>query len=60
MAWPPHSRQEGIAMANTSQFTIGAEASCSDGAVGKVCRVIVDPVGEEVTHLVVEPGHRRD
>ena len=47
-------------MANTSQFTIGAEASCSDGAVGKVCRVIVDPVAEEVTHLVVEPEHRRD
>ena len=47
-------------MADTSQFTIGTEASCSDGAVGKVCRVIVDPVAEEVTHLVVEPEHRRD
>jgi len=47
-------------MAGTSQFTIGTEASCSDGAVGKVCRVIVDPVAEKVTHLVVEPEHRRD
>jgi sporulation protein YlmC with PRC-barrel domain len=47
-------------MADTSQFTIGTEASCSDGAVGKVSRVIVDPVAEEVTHLVVEPEHRRD
>jgi sporulation protein YlmC with PRC-barrel domain len=47
-------------MAGTSQFMIGTEASCSDGAVGKVSRVIVDPVAEEVTHLVVEPDHRRD
>jgi hypothetical protein len=47
-------------MADTSQFTIGAEASCSDGAAGKVCRVIVDPVAEKVTHLVIEPEHRRD
>jgi len=47
-------------MADTSQFTIGAEVSCSDGAAGKVSRVIVDPVAEKVTHLVVEPGRRRD
>jgi len=47
-------------MAGTSQFTIGSEASCSDGAVGKLSRVIVDPVAEKVTHLVVEPEHRRD
>jgi sporulation protein YlmC with PRC-barrel domain len=47
-------------MADTSQFTIGSEASCSDGAVGKVSRVIVDPVAAEVTHLVVEPEHRGD
>jgi hypothetical protein len=47
-------------MADTSQFTIGSEASCSDGAAGRVSRVIVDPVAEKVTHLVVEPEHRRD
>jgi hypothetical protein len=47
-------------MADTSQFTIGTEASCSDGAVGRLCRVIVDPIAEKVTHLVVEPEHRRD
>lgn len=47
-------------MADTSQFTIGTEASCSDGAVGKLCRVIVDPVAEKVTHLVVKPVHRQD
>jgi sporulation protein YlmC with PRC-barrel domain len=47
-------------MAGTTQFTIGAEASCSDGAVGEVTRVIVDPVAEAVTHLAVGPAHRRD
>jgi len=47
-------------MAGTLQFTIGAEASCSDGTVGKVSRVIVDPLAEEVTHLVIEPERRRD
>ena len=38
-------------------FTIGADASCSDGVCGKVSRVVVDPVGRVVTHLVVEPRH---
>ncbi len=47
-------------MADTSLFAIGAEVNCSDGAVGRVSRVVVDPVAEKVTHLVVEPEHRRD
>ena len=46
-------------MAGTVQFTIGAEASCSDGTCGEVTRVIVDPVAEAVTHLVVDPKHRQ-
>ena len=37
-------------MADKTQFTIGTEASCSDGAVGTLSRVIVDPVAEAVTH----------
>ena len=47
-------------MADTTRFTIGTEASCSDGAVGRLSRVIVDPTVEEVTHLVIEPEHRPD
>jgi hypothetical protein len=47
-------------MADTSQFTIGTEASCSDGTAGKVSRVIVDPLAEKVTHLVIDPEHRPD
>jgi sporulation protein YlmC with PRC-barrel domain len=45
-------------MADISQFTIGTEASCSDGTAGKVSRVIVDPLAEKVTHLVIEQEHR--
>jgi len=37
---------------------MGAAASCADGPGGKVIRVIVDPVTEAVTHLVVEPRFR--
>lgn len=44
-------------MAETT-FTIGAEASCTDGDCGEVRRVIVNPVAREVTHLVVEPKGR--
>lgn len=45
-------------MADTTQFTIGAEASCTDGPCGHVIRVVINPVAEVVTHLVVEPTHR--
>jgi sporulation protein YlmC with PRC-barrel domain len=38
---------------------MGAEARCVDGPGGKVIRVIVEPATETVTHLVVEPRHRR-
>jgi len=45
-------------MAGTEQFTIGAEASCTDGPCGTVTRVVVDPVAQAVTHIVVEPTGR--
>ncbi len=47
-------------MAQTTQFTIGADASCTDGVCGRVSRVVVDPVARAVTHLVVEPKHRQE
>lgn len=46
-------------MPETTQFTIGAEASCSDGPCGTVIRVVLDPIAEELTHIVVEPTHRQ-
>src|SRR6516162_10979067 len=45
-------------MAGESQFTIGARASCTDGHCGEVRRLIIDPVTETVTHLVIRPGLR--
>jgi len=46
-------------MAQTIEFTIGADARCRDGDCGEVVRVVVDPGDLSVTHLVVEPRHRR-
>jgi sporulation protein YlmC with PRC-barrel domain len=46
-------------MAETTQFTMGADAVCTDGICGEVSRVVVDPVARTVTHLVVEPRHRQ-
>ena len=37
-----------------AQFTIGADVSCTDGACGKVARVVLDPAVPAVTHLVVD------
>ena len=45
-------------MARKMPFRIGADASCSDGACGHVSRIIVNPVAQEVTHLVVDQKHR--
>jgi sporulation protein YlmC with PRC-barrel domain len=47
-----------IAMAEATEFTIGAKANCSDGFCGEVTRMIIDPATRTVTHLVIEPKHR--
>ena len=46
-------------MAGETEFAIGATVSCSEGVCGEVRRLIVDPATDAVTHLVVEPKHRR-
>ena len=46
-------------MSQTAEFVIGAHASCIDGPCGQVTRVVVNPVAQTVTHLVVEPKHRQ-
>jgi hypothetical protein len=46
-------------MAAETEFTIGARVSCSDGHCGEVRRLIVDPGARTVTHLVIQPGHRK-
>jgi hypothetical protein len=47
-------------MAAETEFAFGATASCSDGSCGEVSRMILDPATRSVTHLVIEPKHRRD
>ena len=42
-----------------TQFTIDVDATGTDGVCGKVIRIIVDPIARAVTHIVVEPKHRR-
>lgn len=40
-------------------FKMGARVSASDGECGELVRVIVDPVAQALTHLVVAPKHHR-
>ncbi len=47
-----------MAETGTESFTIGAGATGTDGACGKVTCVVIDPLARAVTHLVVEPKHR--
>ena len=46
-------------MAEETEFTVGTQASCSDGLCGEVSRMIIDPGTLRVTHLVIEPKHRQ-
>lgn len=47
-------------MSKTTQFIIGSKVACADGDCGELRRVVIDPVANAITHLVVEPRHRRD
>jgi hypothetical protein len=42
-----------------TEFTIGTRVSCSDGFCGEVSRLITDPAALTVTHLVVQPKHKK-
>src|SRR5262245_2940663 len=46
-------------MAAMTEFTLGSGASCLDGFCGEVIRTILDPATRVVTHLVIEPKHRK-
>jgi sporulation protein YlmC with PRC-barrel domain len=48
-----------VAVAESTSFTIGTKASCTDGVCGSVTQIVVDPLDKKVTHLVVEPDHRQ-
>ena len=42
-----------------TRFSIGTGVACHDGPCGHLTRVVIDPVARAVTHIVVEPKHRR-
>ncbi len=46
-------------MSQPTDFIIGSDVSCTDGACGELRRVVVDPVAKTLTHLVVEAKHRQ-
>jgi sporulation protein YlmC with PRC-barrel domain len=41
-------------------FRLGADVRCSDGHCGKVSTLVINRGDDAVTHLVVEPRHRRE
>jgi sporulation protein YlmC with PRC-barrel domain len=75
MGWPPTAAVDAVAeavggwyiVASTKEptvdgpdsFIIGVKARCSDGVCGRVAQVVLDPVRDRVTHLIVEPEHRQ-
>jgi hypothetical protein len=52
-------RREAAFMSETTEFILGSEVACSDGTCGDLRRMVCDPVARALTHLVVEPRHRR-
>jgi sporulation protein YlmC with PRC-barrel domain len=47
-------------MSEAAEFTIGVAVHCQDGECGQLRRVIIDPATSSITHLVVEPEHRKN
>jgi sporulation protein YlmC with PRC-barrel domain len=45
-------------VSETTQFEMRANAYCTDGPCGQVRCVVIDPVAQEVTHLVIEERHK--
>ena len=39
------------------RLDLGAEVRCSDGDLGELADIVIDPTTRRVTHLVVEPKH---
>jgi hypothetical protein len=44
---------------HAERFRIGVDVEGTDGTCGKLAGVIIDPVAQELTHLIVKPGHHR-
>jgi hypothetical protein len=46
-------------MPGTLLFRLGADVRCADDDCGKIRSLVINPDDDAVTHLVVEPAHRR-
>ena len=46
-----------VTTSSTTEYIIGSEVAGSDGVCGDLRRVVVDPVAQAITHLVVEQRH---
>ena len=44
-------------MSEAARFSIGAEVVAGDQICGELTRVVIDPVAQALTHLVVAPKH---
>ena len=55
----PRAEKQKAPAAMTRSYGIGADVRCSGGPCGQVRCVVVDPVAQEVTHIVVEAKHRQ-
>jgi len=44
-----------VIISSATEYIIGSEVAGSNGVCGELERIIVDPVGRAITHLVVEP-----
>lgn len=53
------SRETGGSPGGDQVIEIGADVHCSNGPCGQVRCVVVDPVAQCVTHIVVEAKHRQ-
>ena len=42
------------------RFRLGLHVDASDGRCGKLTRVIIDPVAQSLTHLVITPPHHTE
>ena len=42
-----------------TEFDIGSRVECTDGPVGHLSRVVLDPVARALTHIVVDTRSRR-
>jgi sporulation protein YlmC with PRC-barrel domain len=46
-----------MAAADVSRLRMGAKVLATDGPVGELTAVVVDPVAKSVTHLIITPPH---